>query len=299
MLGPITSKKPLSEQYSINGASCDPTTLYLSEMSAPLLSGDEEKRLGQIIQESKDGAERLQKRNELIESNLRLVVSIAKKYRGRGVEFPDLVAEGNMGLIKAAEKFDYRLGHKFSTYATWWIRQAVTRALADQGRSVRLPVHLHDKVHAFNKACADFASINGRQPTIEEAAKAADITVEKAADYLKYAAAILSLNAPVSIDGDENTEFGDFVPDDRQDVNDTAACGELSERLDDVLSTLSAREARVLRLRNGIPDGNKHTLEEVGKLFNLTRERIRQIEGEAMRKLRHPTRARRLRGFLV
>ncbi len=236
-------------------------------------------------------------RDHLIKANTRLVVSIAKKYMGQGVPFSDLIQEGNLGLMKAVEKFDYRRGYKFSTYATWWIRQAITRALADQGRTIRVPVHMSDRIRKLHQVSRQLEQVWGRKPTPEELAEHMELEPAKVRWMLRVSRHPVSLERPVG--EEEDSELGNFIEDeDAPTPPDAAYHRLLQEKLEDVLSTLTPREARILRLRFGLQNGRSYTLEEVGKKFGLTRERIRQIEGQALRKLRHPRRSRQLRDYL-
>ncbi|UKI20675.1 MAG: RNA polymerase sigma factor RpoD [Oscillospiraceae bacterium] len=271
----------------------DPVRMYLKEMGRiPLLTGEEEKRIASAIAAGDDSA-----RKELTEANLRLVVSIAKRYVGRGMLFLDLIQEGNMGLIKAVEKFDYTKGYKFSTYATWWIRQAITRAIADQARTIRIPVHMVETINKLSRVKRQLVQELGRDPQPDEIAKEMGVSVEKVREIMKIAQEPVSLETPIG--EEEDSHLGDFIPDDEMPAPVEAATSTmLNEQLMDVLSSLTPREEKVLRLRFGIDDGRQRTLEEVGKEFNVTRERIRQIEAKALRKLRHPSRSRRLKDFL-
>nr|WP_313955157.1 RNA polymerase sigma factor RpoD [Paenibacillus sp. IHBB 10380] len=271
----------------------DPVRMYLKEIGrVPLLSADEEVELSKRIEEGDEDAKR-----RLAEANLRLVVSIARRYAGRGMQFLDLIQEGNMGLIKAVEKFDYSKGFKFSTYATWWIRQAITRSIADQARTIRIPVHMVETINKLVRVSRQLLQELGREPTPEEIAKEMDITPEKVREILKVSQEPVSLETPVGEESDSN--LGDFIEDqDALAPADAAAFELLKEQLEEVLDTLTDREENVLRLRFGLEDGRTRTLEEVGQVFGVTRERIRQIEAKALRKLRHPSRSKRLKDFL-
>ena len=274
----------------------DPVKVYLKEIGrVPLLTPDEEVQLALDIQKGGKDGERAKQR--LSEANLRLVVSIAKRYVGRGMQFLDLIQEGNLGLIKAVEKFDYRKGYKFSTYATWWIRQAITRAIADQARTIRIPVHMVETINKLIRVSRQLLQELGREPTPEEIAKEMDMSVERVREILKISQEPVSLETPIG--EEEDSHLGDFIQDDNVPVPaDAAAFTLLKEQLVEVLITLTDREQKVLRLRFGLDDGRARTLEEVGKEFNVTRERIRQIEAKALRKLRHPSRSRKLKDFL-
>ena len=271
----------------------DPVRMYLKEIGVvPLLSNEEEKELA-IAVENGD----LEAKQRLAEANLRLVVSIAKRYVGRGMLFLDLIQEGNLGLIKAVEKFDYRKGYKFSTYATWWIRQAITRAIADQARTIRIPVHMVETINKLIRVSRQLLQELGREPTPEEIAEEMDMPVDRVREILKISQEPVSLETPIG--EEEDSHLGDFIQDDNVPVPaEAAAFTLLREQLDEVLGTLTDREQKVLKLRFGLEDGRARTLEEVGKEFKVTRERIRQIEAKALRKLRHPSRSRKLKDYL-
>ena len=271
----------------------DPVRMYLKEIGkVPLLTADEEIEIAKRLEEGDESA-----KQKLAEANLRLVVSIAKRYVGRGMLFLDLIQEGNLGLIKAVEKFDYRKGFKFSTYATWWIRQAITRAIADQARTIRIPVHMVETINKLIRVSRQLLQEYGREPTPEEIAKEMGISESKVREIIKIAQEPVSLETPIG--EEEDSHLGDFIPDDDAPAPAEAASFTLmKEQLMDVLDTLTPREEKVLRLRFGLDDGHQRTLEEVGKEFNVTRERIRQIEAKALRKLRHPSRSKKLRDYL-
>ena len=279
---------------NIEGVSVDdPVRMYLKEIGRiPLLSFEEELELAKRVLENDEEA-----KQKLAESNLRLVVSIAKKYVGRGMLFLDLIQEGNMGLIKAVEKFDYKKGYKFSTYATWWIRQAITRAIADQARTIRIPVHMVETINKLIRISRHLLQLLGREPTPEEIAQEMEISVEKVMEIQKIAQDPVSLETPIGEEDDSH--LGDFIPDDESPApQDSAAYTLLKEQLEEVMQTLTPREAKVLKLRFGLEDGKARTLEEVGREFQVTRERIRQIEAKALRKLRHPSRSKRLKDYM-
>ncbi|MGL4850032.1 MAG: RNA polymerase sigma factor RpoD [Clostridium sp.] len=271
----------------------DPVRMYLKEIGkVPLLSSEEEIELARKIEEGSQYAKK-----KLAEANLRLVVSIAKRYVGRGMLFLDLIQEGNLGLIKAVEKFDYRKGYKFSTYATWWIRQAITRAIADQARTIRIPVHMVETINKLIRVQRQLLQELGRDPFPEEISKVMELPVEKVREIQKIAQEPVSLETPIG--EEEDSHLGDFIPDDDAPAPaEAAAFTMLKEQLINVLDTLTPREEKVLRLRFGLDDGRARTLEEVGKEFNVTRERIRQIEAKALRKLRHPSRSKKLKDYL-
>ncbi len=271
----------------------DPVRMYLKEIgNVPLLSSDEEVELAKKVEEGDELAKK-----KLTEANLRLVVSIAKKYVGRGMPFLDLIQEGNMGLMKAVDKFDYTKGYKFSTYATWWIRQAITRGIADTGRTIRVPVHMVETINKTLRMTRTLLQELGREPTPEEVAEKLDVPVSRVREVLKISRDPVSLDTPIGEEDDSH--LGDFIEDERlMSPADSAAYSMLKEELDKALQSLTDREKQVVKLRFGLEDGRARTLEEVGKEFNVTRERIRQIEAKALRKLRHPTRSKRLKDFL-
>jgi RNA polymerase primary sigma factor len=311
---------PEVDPFDLSGIAADDTiSLYLKEMArVPLLTPEEETSLAKRLERGRRAQRKLERngndeeestrlrremiqgeraRDHLIKANTRLVVSIAKKYMGQGVPFSDLIQEGNLGLMKAVEKFDYRRGYKFSTYATWWIRQAITRALADQGRTIRVPVHMSDRIRKLHQVSRQLEQVWGRKPTPEELAEEMDLEPSKVRWMLRVSRHPVSLERPVG--EEEDSELGNFIEDiDAPTPPDAAYHHMLQEKLEDVLATLTPREARILRLRFGLQNGRSYTLEEVGKKFGLTRERIRQIEGQALRKLRHPRRSRQLRDYL-
>ena len=279
--------------FTERGNAEDPVRMYLKEIGRiPLLSSEEEIELAKRMEEGDE-----EPKKKLSEANLRLTVSIAKRYSGRGMQFLDLIQEGNLGLIKAVEKFDYRKGYKFSTYATWWIRQSITRAIADQARTIRIPVHMVETMNRVNRTSRRLLQEYGREPTPEEIAEAMNLPVERVLEISKISQEPVSLETPIG--EEEDSHLGDFIQDEHIPVPaDEAAHTLLREQLEKVMDTLSEREQKVLALRFGLEDGKPHTLEEVGREFQVTRERIRQIEAKALRKLRHPTRSRKLRDFL-
>ena len=282
------SNEELESVLSADGISIDdPVKVYLKEIGrVPLLSAEEEVELAIRMSEGDVAAKK-----RLSEANLRLVVSIAKRYVGRGMQFLDLIQEGNLGLIKAVEKFDHTKGFKFSTYATWWIRQAITRAIADQARTIRIPVHMVETINKVKKVNSQLLHENGHEPTNEQIAEKLEMPVEKVREIMRVAQEPVSLETPIG--EEEDSHLGDFIPDE-----DAPAPSDVASQLAEVLSTLTPREEKVLRLRFGLEDGRSRTLEEVGKEFNVTRERIRQIEAKALRKLRHPSRSKKLKDFL-
>ncbi len=284
-----TAEDTGAEQIAID----DPVKVYLKEIGrVPLLNSEEEIDLAMRIMDGDQAA-----RRRLSEANLRLVVSIAKRYVGRGMQFLDLIQEGNLGLIKAVEKFDYTKGFKFSTYATWWIRQAITRAIADQARTIRIPVHMVETINKVKKISSQLLHQNGHEPSADEIAAELDMPVDKVREIMRVAQEPVSLETPIG--EEEDSHLGDFIPDDEAPAPaDAASHTLLKEQLGGVLATLTPREEKVLRLRFGLEDGRPRTLEEVGKEFDVTRERIRQIEAKALRKLRHPSRSKKLKDFL-
>ena len=315
----LDDEDEVSESYDLTSQSSNDTVgLYLKEMArVPLLSTDEEVSLAMRLEAGIDARDALLEnpksprntewkmliqdginaRDHLIRANTRLVVSIAKKYMCRGVPFLDLIQEGNLGLMKAVEKFDYRRGYRFSTYATWWIRQTITRAIADQGRTIRVPVHMSDRIRKLYRIVRELEQEHGRKPTVEEIAKQMELEPRKVQWMLKVSWQPLSLEHPIGEDGD--SELGNFIENDATPTPSQSAYDKmLHEKIEELLTTLTPREARILRLRFGLLNGRSYTLEEVGKKFGLTRERIRQIEGRALRRLRHPRRSRKLRDYL-
>ena len=276
----------------------DPVRMYLKEIGkVPLLSAEREKELAEIMAHSENAAEKAAAKNELVEANLRLVVSIAKRYVGKGMFFLDLIQEGNLGLMKAVEKFDSCKGFKFSTYATWWIRQAITRAIADQARTIRIPVHMVETIHKVSRYSRQMLQELGREATADEIGAKMGMSADKVREILKISQDPVSLETPIG--EEEDSHLGDFIPDeDAPAPSEVASATILREVIERELNTLTTREAHVIKLRFGLYDGRTRTLEEVGKEFDITRERIRQIEAKALRKLRHPSRARHLKGFL-
>ena len=295
---PAAPTEDLSDMSAPEGISIDdPVRMYLKEIGkVPLLTADEEIEIAKQL-ESGSPEEKEEAKRKLAEANLRLVVSIAKRYVGRGMLFLDLIQEGNLGLIKAVEKFDYTKGFKFSTYATWWIRQAITRAIADQARTIRIPVHMVETINKLIRVSRQLLQEYGREPTPEEIAKEMGISEAKVREIIKIAQEPVSLETPIG--EEEDSHLGDFIPDDDAPAPAEAASFALmKEQLMEVLDTLTPREEKVLRLRFGLDDGHQRTLEEVGKVFNVTRERIRQIEAKALRKLRHPSRSKKLKDYI-
>ncbi len=276
----------------------DPVRMYLKEIGrVPLLTPDRERELAEIMSSEGNEALKEKAKSELVEANLRLVVSIAKRYVGKGMFFLDLIQEGNLGLMKAVDKFDYNRGYKFSTYATWWIRQAITRAIADQARTIRIPVHMVETIHKVSRYSRQMLQELGREATADEIGEKMGMSAEKVREIMKIAQDPVSLETPIG--EEEDSHLGDFIPDeDTPAPSDAAATTILREVIEKELHTLTPREEHVIKLRFGLYDGRTRTLEEVGKEFDITRERIRQIEAKALRKLRHPSRARHLRGFL-
>jgi len=289
----FATEEDVDASITAEGMSSDPVKIYLKEIGRfPLLSAEEEIDLASRMSQGDSYA-----RRRLSEANLRLVVSIAKKYVGRGMQFLDLIQEGNLGLIKAVEKFDYTKGYKFSTYATWWIRQAITRAIADQARTIRIPVHMVETITKVKKVSSQLLHKNGHEPTADEIAREINLPVERVREIIRISQDPVSLETPIG--EEEDSHLGDFIPDeDAPAPAEAASLTLLKEQLSDVLSTLTDREEKVLKLRFGLVDGRQRTLEEVGREFNVTRERIRQIEAKALRKLRHPSRSKKLKDFL-
>ncbi len=297
-VAPASVQEDLSDMSAPEGISIDdPVRMYLKEIGkVPLLTADEEIEIAKQL-ESGSSEEKEEAKRKLAEANLRLVVSIAKRYVGRGMLFLDLIQEGNLGLIKAVEKFDYTKGFKFSTYATWWIRQAITRAIADQARTIRIPVHMVETINKLIRVSRQLLQEYGREPSPEEIAKEMGISEAKVREIIKIAQEPVSLETPIG--EEEDSHLGDFIPDDDAPAPAEAASFALmKEQLMGVLDTLTPREEKVLRLRFGLDDGHQRTLEEVGKVFNVTRERIRQIEAKALRKLRHPSRSKKLKDYI-
>ena len=308
IIGKVDDLEPTSEQLSQEEAEkelvdtdaiseglalTDPVRMYLKEIGrVPLLTQEEEQTLAQRIEEGDEAA-----KNQMIEANLRLVVAVAKRYVGRGMHFLDLIQEGNMGLLKAVEKFDYRKGYKFSTYATWWIRQSITRAIADQARTIRIPVHMVETINKVARASHQLVQELGREPNAPEIADFLDLPLSKVEEIMKLSQEPISLETPVGEEDDSH--LGDFIQDSEvSEPMEAATANSLREQLEKALSMLTEREAKVLRLRFGFEDGKTHTLEEVGKEFNVTRERVRQIESKALRRLRHPSKSKALRDFV-
>ena len=290
----FTSEDDLDMALSTEGITIDdPVKIYLKEIGrVPLLSAEEEIELAMRKSQGDQFA-----RKRLSEANLRLVVSIAKRYVGRGLQFLDLIQEGNMGLIKAVEKFDYRKGYKFSTYATWWIRQAITRAIADQARTIRIPVHMVETITKVKKVSSQLLHQNGHEPSVDEIAEELNMPVDRVREIIRISQDPVSLETPIG--EEEDSHLGDFIPDELAPAPaEVASLSLLKEQLNEVLGTLTEREEKVLRLRFGLEDGRPRTLEEVGQRFQVTRERIRQIEAKALRKLRHPSRSKKLKDFL-
>ncbi len=295
---PTAVQEDLTDMSAPEGVSIDdPVRMYLKEIGkVPLLTAEEEVEIAKQLENGTD-EEKEEAKRKLAEANLRLVVSIAKRYVGRGMLFLDLIQEGNLGLIKAVEKFDYTKGFKFSTYATWWIRQAITRAIADQARTIRIPVHMVETINKLIRVSRQLLQEYGREPTPEEIAKEMGISEAKVREIIKIAQEPVSLETPIG--EEEDSHLGDFIPDDDAPAPAEAASFALmKEQLMEVLDTLTPREEKVLRLRFGLDDGHQRTLEEVGKVFNVTRERIRQIEAKALRKLRHPSRSKKLKDYI-
>ncbi len=295
---PAAVQEDLTDMSAPEGVSIDdPVRMYLKEIGkVPLLTAEEEVEIAKQLESGTD-EEKEEAKRKLAEANLRLVVSIAKRYVGRGMLFLDLIQEGNLGLIKAVEKFDYTKGFKFSTYATWWIRQAITRAIADQARTIRIPVHMVETINKLIRVSRQLLQEYGREPTPEEIAKEMGISEAKVREIIKIAQEPVSLETPIG--EEEDSHLGDFIPDDDAPAPAEAASFALmKEQLMEVLDTLTPREEKVLRLRFGLDDGHQRTLEEVGKVFNVTRERIRQIEAKALRKLRHPFRSKKLKDYI-
>ena len=307
IIGKVDELEPTSEQLSQEEeadkvdtdaiseglALTDPVRMYLKEIGlVPLLTQEEEQALAQRIEEGDEAA-----KNQMIEANLRLVVAVAKRYVGRGMHFLDLIQEGNMGLLKAVEKFDYRKGYKFSTYATWWIRQSITRAIADQARTIRIPVHMVETINKVARASHQLVQELGREPNAREIADYLDLPLSKVEEIMKLSQEPISLETPVGEEDDSH--LGDFIQDSEvSEPMEAATANSLREQLEKALSMLTPREEKVLRLRFGFEDGKTHTLEEVGKEFNVTRERVRQIESKALRRLRHPSKSKALRDFV-